>query len=90
MDWSQTRTDKNGRVRPAQRSLVLGYKVAGDLLTKSLAQARWEKMRPLVTARNGSEDNPDPTFSQYVNGRFVPEKNALRRGGRAVAISSTT
>ena len=23
-------------------------------------------------------DNPDPTFSQYVNGRFVPEKNALR------------
>jgi integrase len=78
MDWTETHTDKNGRVRPAQRSLVLGYKIAGDLLTKSLAQARWEKMRPLVTARNGSGDNPAPTFSQYVNGRFVPEKNALR------------
>ena len=78
MDWSKTRTDQNGRVRPAQRSLVLGYKIAGDLLTKSLAQAKWEKMRPLVTARNGSGDNPAPTFSQYVNGTFVPEKNALR------------
>ena len=45
-DWSETRTGKDGRVRPVQRSFVLGYKTAKDLPTKGAAETKWAKIRP--------------------------------------------
>lgn len=76
LDWSQTRTDKNGRVRPAQRSLVLGSKTAKDLPTKSAAEEKWAKLRPTVMKRSGN--NPAPSFQEFVADTFVPERTALR------------
>ena len=77
-DWNETRIDKNGRVRPMQRSCVLGYKTDKDLPTKGAAQNKWAKIRPTMLGNRRSGSNPAPTFAEFVNDKFVPEKNALR------------
>jgi integrase len=78
LDWSQTRTDKSGRIRPMQRSFVLGYKTAKDLPTKSAAEDKWAKVRSSKLANNRSGNNPAPTFAEFVQVTFVPGRNALR------------
>jgi hypothetical protein len=47
-DWSQPRMDKHGRVRPKQKSIVLGYKTKDDLPTKSAAEKKWDSIRESV------------------------------------------
>ena len=77
-DWSETRTGKDGRVRPVQRSFVLGYKTAKDLPTKGAAETKWAKIRPAMLGNRRSGSNPAPTFAEFVKDKFVPGRNALR------------
>ena len=84
-DWSETRIDNKGRVRPKQRSIVPGYKTKDDLPTKKSAEERWDAIRE-------SSMNPVPaqvkrrwTFSEFVTERYVPERSVLRSWRRATS-----
>src|SRR4051794_27297440 len=78
LDWTQARVDANGRTRPKQRSVVLGYKTKAELPTKAAAQVKWDSLRELVMNPKEVETVPVWTFSEFVWKHYFPDQSALR------------
>jgi hypothetical protein len=78
LDWSEARQDSKGRLRPKQKSYLLGAKTAGDLPTKSAARTKWAKIRERVMASSSASSNGAQTFMEYAIGTYMKERTAIK------------
>lgn len=79
LDWTKTKVDASGRIRAAQRSVVLGAKKKGELETLSSAKAAWNRIRWKYLTHAEAGNVLVPTFEEYVWGTFHPTRSRLRR-----------
>ena len=70
--------ESNGVIRYRQGSHVLGFKIKGDLPTRSAALAKWAKIREGIIAPPAEVAAPDPaaTFASFVKSNFIPERES--------------
>lgn len=78
LDWSQVRVDEHGRLRPKQRSLLLGRKAQGGFLTKSAAETEWAKVRAKHMAGSVATLDGELSFFDYATKVFQPARTAVR------------
>lgn len=77
-DWNETRIDKDGRVRPKQPRVLLGYKTADDLPTKGAAEEKWEQIRPRYLTSSHRAGAQIPTLAEFVWQKYHPMRSRLK------------